>query len=149
MEKFSWSEIGIIVTMIGGLFGVFIKVISYLVKKWMNDREQQEANIRAELFTITAKIAHDLADRHDEAVKDIKDKIAGNREYYVKSYGDISAQIKEMDIRLVQRMDVANGRTGKLEDGVHEITEKCEKRSKGFYIATENLKPVAKKKRGK
>ena len=140
MEKFSWAEIAIIVTIIGGLIGILTKVMAFLFKKWMADREKQEADIRSELVTTTAKIAHDLADRHDKAVADIKDTVTGNRIFYEKTYNDLSGQIREMDCRLVGRMDVANGRTAKLESrnnelkvAVEKVTTTCEERSKVFY----------------
>jgi hypothetical protein len=42
-----------------------------------------------------------------------------------------------MDKRLVDRMDVANGRTGKLEIAVGKVSTTCEERSKVFYKEAE------------
>jgi membrane protein implicated in regulation of membrane protease activity len=145
--------IGIIASTIGALILILLCVIAFFGKRWMDEREQnekdrvandalekekrdnKEAEIRAELVTTTARIASGLAIRHDTSVAELKEEIAGNRSVYIKHYEGTSEQIKEMDGRLVKRMDIANGRTTKVEKAVKGIVKKCEVRSRVFYQA--------------
>jgi hypothetical protein len=105
--------------------------------KEIEKREQEGKDIRKELATETAKIACDLEQKHTLSASAIIDKITSNKEIYTQSYQEISSQIKEMDKRLVDRMDVANGRTGKLEIAVGKVSTTCEERSKVFYKEAE------------
>jgi hypothetical protein len=157
--------IGIIASAIGGLILILLGVIAFFGKKWMNAREQnekdrtdndalekekrdkKEADIRAELVTTTAKIASDLSRKHAETVKELTEQIAGNRQVYIQHYEGTSAQIKEMDDRLVKRMDIANGRTTKVEKAVKNIIKNCDKRSQIFYKEAEGLRLRGSKER--
>ena len=59
----------------GSVVGTCIAFTLWQFKKWMKDREEKEAEIRAELVSTTARIASDLSDRHDKSTIEIKEKI--------------------------------------------------------------------------
>jgi hypothetical protein len=154
---------------VGGLFGI----IAFFIKRWMNERERneekrdekaederekrdkKEAEIRAELVTTTAAIASDLSEKHNISVREIKTLVQGTRDFYNTTFTAITGQISEMDTKLVKRMDIANGRTKKLEEkstslkkAVDKVSSTCEERSKAFYKEAEKVAKKATIKKG-
>ena len=98
-------EIGVILN--SGITISSVSVAIYLIKKWMNQREVVEGDIKKE----AVRVAFELAARHKESCEEIKAKISDNRRYYETTYDDLSADNKEI-IRL-QR--ITNGRVNALE----------------------------------
>lgn len=101
-----------------------VGIAGYFVKKWMATRELRETEIRTEALEATAKIATDLAVRHERSCEDIKNEIGSNRTFYERTYKDLKQDIKE--IAGLQR--VANGRVGKVEIGLAVLSQKHEDR---------------------
>ena len=113
----------------GGVVVSSLTFAGWMFKRWMNSREKNEADIRCELVSATAQIAHDLADKHEKSVAEIKDKIQSNREFYTESYGDIKKSID----KLAEHVATTNGSIGKLKETTAGIISTCEERSRVFY----------------
>jgi len=162
MEKFSWTEIGIIVTALGGLITLLLSIISYFVRKWMKGREDYEekrdrkeeineakrdkkdSDIRAELVTTTTSIATSLAEKHDKSVQEIKEKIQGNRDFYMQTYQEIKANyqdVKNSIDALSIHVATTNGSIIELKGKTAAIEVNCKEKT-----AVGVCKPKVKKK---
>ena len=118
------------ITHIGGTGGV-LAIGLYFIKKWMNAREDAEANIRKEIAQETTTVATNLASRHEQSVTEITDKIQSNRDYYTQTYGDIKCSID----KLSDHVEATNGRVKETEMAVRDVKTRCDERSKAFYRA--------------
>jgi hypothetical protein len=154
MEKLGWGEISIIVGSIVGFVSGLFSIIFYFIKKWAkaredyeNNRDQREAEekkerdkkeaaIRCELVSTTANIAHDLAEKHSQSVKEIKEKIESNHISYAQNNEEIKCSLDA----LATQVRAANGRTGKNEIDIAVLTAIIKDR------AETGLKPSRKKK---
>jgi len=145
MLKNSWTEIGIIVSLIISFIGVICTIVSYFIKKWIESTENTVKATASTLAAVTLQHSNDLAHFTEktrreifeadvrnktevrESEKELLTTVKDSKCDLLRTTDDIKAQIREMDTRLVHRMDIANGRTGKLEEKNEELKLKIEK----------------------
>ena len=94
----------------------------WMFKKWMNDRELAEKNIRSELADKVVDVAARLEKTHHETSDGI-----------IKSICELSSHVA-----------TTNGSIIRLKETTSEITTRCEERSKVFY---KEAAKVSKKKK--
>lgn len=127
------TEISIIQIIINS--GVTIAAVSvaiYLMKKWMNTREATEEAIKED----AKETARNLADRHDKACDEIKQRIGDNRNFYERTYSDLKNTYETVYLDLkrdigsvFEQQRIANGRTGKLERDLAVLRQSHEDRT--------------------
>jgi hypothetical protein len=107
MADFNWIQTiyqsGVTISAFGGFVWLF--------KRWMNQRESSESEIRINAAIQTEKVARELQTRHEQSCIEIKQQIADNKAFYKETYNDLKNDIG----KVAELQKIANGRTGKLE----------------------------------
>ena len=116
--------------------GILFGIIAFAIKKWINNIEKTIKENRDTAKAENENTARILAISNKESHDDIKERIASNRDFYSTSYTDLKKDIA--DVYDLQRD--TNGRVGKTEGAVKEISVRCEERSKGFYQEAEKYR---------
>jgi hypothetical protein len=126
------SEVSVLQIIINS--GVTISAVGvaiYLIKKWMNAREATEEAIKED----AKRTAKELADKHDKACDEIKRSIGENRNFYERTYYDLKNTYEKLYLDLKKDISevfelqrIANGRVGKVEQGLAVLKQSHEDR---------------------
>lgn len=119
-----------------------VSLAIYLIKKWMNDRENQENLIKDD----AKKTARDLAEKHEASCREINQHIADNRNFYERTYYDLKNTYEKLYLDLKKDIGevfelqrIANGRTGKLEKELAVLRQSHEDRTGKMERETDRL----------
>ncbi len=102
----NWSDI----LVQGGLITICFGGMGFMFKRWMDARENTEANIIAE---------------HQKSFGEITKEIKCNRQFYERTYFDLSKKIDT--VADLQR--IANGKVGKLDIRLTKLQQAHEDRT--------------------
>jgi len=131
---------------IGGVIvnGFLFALVAFFIQRWMNrveaDRKEDRDDVRRiaeEVSDRAEQTAKSVAEKTASTAEEIKVRIDGNRRFYETTFETNKEQYKEIKKeieKLSKHMEVANGRTGKLEKDLAEQVLACKMRNaNGFH----------------
>jgi len=144
--EFNWTEVTIIVGITTSIFATMLGIVSHFIKKWMQQTDDTTKTTATALASVVLQHSKDIQTASEKSRIELSietAKIATDVKEVLKEHRDDdrgrSNEIKTSIDKLSEHVAIANGRTGKLEVAIKEITTRCEERSKVFYIETKKM----------